>query len=184
MKLKSFIMLSFFCTLIYADVCHLAYVNQRLSDIFSGPTVCENGTVDSVTVNGPLTINGTTIKTLKVNGPVTADLANISSLHINGILNITHSKVSIVEINGQLSSENNEFGSLNIHGISKLTNSIVLNDISISKDAGSSNRLEIYLYQNTNIHGDIVFKNGNGTVYKSSTAIITGKVLNGKIVNI
>lgn len=184
MKIKSLIILNAVCALTYAKVCYLNYGDQQVSEIFNGPTICENGEVDSITVNGPLTIKGTTIQNLLVNGPVTSNLANVNSSTINGLINANQSKFNDIKVNGVLSSKNSEFSSVKMHGDSNFTDSVVYKSLSISKDTDSKNELKTYLYQNTIIHGDIVFQNGEGIVYKSTSATINGKVYGGKIIDI
>lgn len=184
MKIKSLVILNTICALTYAKVCHLNYGEKQVSEVFNGPTTCEKGEVDSITVNGPLTIKGTTIQNLLVNGTVTSNSGDVNYATINGPIDANRSKFNNIKVNGVLSSKNSEFSSISMQGDSNFTDSTVLKNITISKDIDSKNSLKTYLYQNTIIHGDIIFQNGEGVVYKSSSATISGKVYNGKVVDI
>ena len=154
----------FFPLLCQAAICTLSSGGYKMGpSSFFGATVCSQGKMDSISVNGPLTINSTTLNSVSVNGTVTANQSKIGNLTINGVLTAVSSN----------------FNTVNIKGNAYFTNSKI-NNINVTQSPWFGS-YKIYLRSNTVVNGNIVFTKGHGIVYQSKNAKIVGTIIGGRI---
>lgn len=154
-----------------ADVCSLTYGGYQSGNHFNGPTQCGSGNIDSISVNGPLTISGTIIKNAGlINGPVNTQNAQITTLTMNGYLRSTSTSFTTINAKGNL-----EFTTRGSAGSN-------IGNIVISDSKPIPNNYKVCLNGNT-IVNNISFINGNGVIYKNTSAKITGTVSGAKVEN-
>lgn len=159
--------------------------NADVCKVTPGSVTCSKGEVDSLKGNGMVSVNGTTIRGITlVNGMLNADDASFSSLDING--NATLYKCSVndeAEIKGSLKASTTIFEkSLDIHSnYIRVVDTKIKNNINVHHIDNSAQR--VYLDNNSEVGGNIVFDDGNGTVFVSKGSTISGNVIGGKIIN-
>lgn len=158
----------------HADVCKHA----------PGSVTCNKGTVNSLNGNGLVSVNGTTVAGgTNVNGMLNADDANFSSLNVNGSVMLFKCTVNNeAEIKGTLKATSSKFErSLDIFSNSiRLSNSKIRDNIHVHH---TDNKMqEIYLTDNSEVGGDIIFDDGNGKVFVDASSNIKSKVIGGKII--
>lgn len=149
-----------------------------------GSVTCGKGTVDKLSGNGMVSVHGTTINgpTL-INGMLTADDANFSALSVNGSITLTQCTINeFANIKGSLNASSTKFErSLDIYSSairfinSKINNNLQVHHIDNPKQ-------EVYLDNNSEVGGDIIFDDGHGKVYIRGGSKIVGKVIGGEIV--
>jgi hypothetical protein len=149
-----------------------------------GSVTCGKGTVDKLTGNGMVSVHGTTVNgpTL-INGMLTADDANFSALNVNGSVSLTQCSINdFAEIKGSLNASSTKFErSLDIYSSTiRLINSKVNNALQIHHT--DNPKQEVYLDNNSEVGGDVIFDDGHGKVYIRGGSKIVGKVIGGEIV--
>lgn len=174
-KIISALMLTGAVTAANADVCKHA----------PGSVTCGKGTVDSLSGNGMVTVNGTTVEgATKINGMLNADDANFARLNVNGSVVLIQCVVNHgAEIKGSLKATSSKFEkSLDIFSSStRLISSKVNENLNIHH---TDNRTqEVFLENNSEVKGDIVFDDGHGKVYVRDGSKIGGNVIGGEIIN-
>ncbi len=159
----------------YADVCNFN----------PGSVTCGKGTIENLNGNGMVSINGTKITgTTAVNGMLNADDAHLNAMDINGSAILFKCTVnSEVKIKGALKASSSRFkSSIEIYSdYTRLVNTNVHKNINIHRNYGS--RQKLLLEDNSEVNGDIVFENGNGTVVLDQSSKILGNVIGGKIIS-
>lgn len=159
----------------YADVCK----------VVPGSVTCGKGTINNLSANGMVSVNGTTIDgPTIINGMLTADDANFRSLHINGSVSLIQCTVSTeADIKGTLNASSSKFEStLDIYSSSiRLINSKINNHLQVHHT--DNQKQEIFLDNNSEVVGNIIFDDGNGKVYVSGGSSIGGKVIGGEVIN-
>lgn len=150
-----------------ASACTLAEGAPGLGNTFYGPTNCNGGSVDSINVVGPLDVENTTINSVTVNGNVSAESATINALTLS---------------NGELRAQDSTFGTITASGNIYLDNSRVQN-ITINDTSGLDGSYAIYIDDTSVVTGNIVFSQGNGTVYETAGAQVLGTITGGQVVN-
>lgn len=182
--------------LMAAADCSLVYGGYQAGNTFNGPATC-SGQSDSVTVNGSLTLSSATASSLTVNGPLNASGSQISSATVEGAVNANSSKISDMTVNGPATLSNVTINNLTINGALQASGSNIsmieangdltftnstIGNITIDQTSGSG-AYKIYLLGNTVVNGNIVYKQGNGIVYKAPGAKVTGSVSGATVQN-
>lgn len=150
-----------------------------------GSVTCGKGEVESLKGNGMVSVNGTTVRGITtVNGMLSADDASFSSIDING--NVTLYKCSVndeAEIKGSLKASSTIFEkSLDIYSnYIRVVDTKIKNNINVHHT--NQPMQKIFLDNNSEVGGDIVFDDGNGTVFVSKGSKIVGTVIGGKVIN-
>lgn len=163
----------------------VSMANAEICKETLGSITCAKGIVKSLIGNGMVAVNGTTFEgpTL-INGMLIANDANFSSLKVNGHVSLMRCTVSSgMEIKGSLKASTAKFeSSLDIYSSStwfinsKITSNLHIHHIDNSQQ-------EVYLDNNSEIGGDIVFDDGHGKVNVSVGSKIGGSVIGGEVVN-
>lgn len=177
MKLKTIttaLMLASVVSLASAEVCKQT----------PGSVTCGKGTVDKLTGNGMISVHGTTVNgpTL-INGMLTTNDANFSALNVNGSVSLTQCSINeLAEIKGSLNASSTKFEhSLDIYsGAIRFINSKINNNLQVHHT--DNLKQEIYLDNNSEVGGDIIFDDGHGKVYIRGGSKIGGKVIGGEII--
>lgn len=177
MKLKtvvSALMLSGIVGAVHADVCKQT----------PGSVTCGKGRVNSLTGNGMVSVAGTTIEgPTIVNGMLTADDANFSTINVNGSVSLMQCTVNdAAEIKGSLKASSTKFErSIDIYSSSiRFINSKINNNLQVHHI--DNPKQEIYLDNNSEVGGDIIFDDGAGKVYVRGGSKIIGKVIGGEVI--
>ena len=130
-------------------------------------------------------VSGTTIEgPAVINGMLTADDTSFSSLNINGSASLIQCTVnSFAKIKGSLKASSVKFeSSLDIYSsLTRFINSKTNNNLHIHHI--DTPKQEVYLENNSEVGGDIVFDDGHGKVYVSGGSKIDGNVIGGEIIN-
>lgn len=159
----------------HADVCKIA----------PGSVTCGKGTVSSLTGNGLVSVNETTVEGATIiNGMLSADYATFASLNVNGSTTLMKCSVNgDTEIKGALKASATKFnGALDIFSNStKLMNCKISQNIQIHHTDDKNQ--EVYLDNNTEVSGDIVFDDGHGKVYVRGNSKINGQIIGGELVS-
>ncbi len=177
MKLKTItsalILASVVSTSANAEVCKQA----------PGSVTCGKGTVDRLNGNGMVSVHSTTVNgPTFVNGMLTADDANFSALNVNGSVTLTQCTINdVADIKGSLNASSTKFErSLDVYSdTTRFINSKVNNNLQIHHTDHSTQ--EVYLDNNSEIGGDIIFDDGHGKVYIRGGSKIVGKVIGGEL---
>ncbi|MBA2651037.1 MAG: hypothetical protein H0U73_02010 [Tatlockia sp.] len=150
-----------------------------------GSVTCGKGTVSSLSGNGMVTVNGTTVEgATHVNGMLNAEDSNFSSLNVNGSTTLFQCTVNQdIEIKGDLKASSTKFEkSLDIFSSSiRFINSKVSENLHIHHTKNKSQ--EVYLDNNSEVSGDIIFDDGQGNVFVRGGSKIGGKVIGGELIN-
>lgn len=149
-----------------------------------GSVTCGKGTINRLTGNGMVSVNGTTIDgPTTVNGMLTADDANFSSININGSVSLMQCTVNdIAEIKGSLKASSTKFEqSVDIYSNSIRFINSKIND-SLKVHHTDNVKQEVYLDNNSEVGGDIIFDDGHGKVYIRGGSKIIGKIIGGELV--
>ena len=174
-KIVSALMLVGAVSTAHADVCKYA----------PGSVTCGKGTISSLSGNGMVSVYGTTIEgETIINGMLTADDAKFSSLNVNGTANLVQCTVnSDAEIKGALKASSTKFeNTLDIFSNStRFINSKINNNLQVHHT--DNNLQEVYLDNNSEVGGDIVFDGGHGKVYVRGGSKIGGHVTGGEVIN-
>ncbi|MCC5792136.1 MAG: hypothetical protein JJT82_05945 [Legionellaceae bacterium] len=173
-KVISALMLTGAVAAVNADVCKHA----------PGSVTCGKGTVGSLSGNGMVTVNGTTVEgATDVNGMLNADDAHFASLNVNGSVILIQCIVNQgAEIKGSLKATSSKFEkSLDIFSSSiRLINSKINENLQVHHTDNKSQ--EVFLENNSEVSGDIVFDDGHGKVYIRGSSKIGGNVIGGEII--
>lgn len=149
-----------------------------------GNVNCGTGVVDSLQGSGTVVANGTTVSgSTLVNGLLNADDANFSSLEVNGSAKLTQCTVNDVSIiKGYLTASSTKFQkSMKIYSNkARFINSKVNGDLRLFHT--ESNNQTVYLDNNSEVTGDIIFDDGAGEVILRGKSKIGGKVVGGQVV--
>ncbi len=149
-----------------------------------GSVSCGAGTVEKLTGNGMVSMHGTTVNgPTTINGMLTADDANFSALNVNGTVSLMQCSVNeYAEIKGSLNASSSKFEqSLEIYsGTVRFINSKISNNLQIHHTDDS--KQEVYLDNNSEVGGDVIFDDGHGEVYLRGGSKIVGKVVGGRVV--
>lgn len=149
-----------------------------------GSVTCGKGTVSSLSGNGMVTVNGTTVEgATNINGMLNAEDSNFSSLNVNGSTTLFQCTVNQdIEIKGALKASSTKFEkSIDIFSNSiRFINSKVSNNLQIRHTQNKNQ--EVFLDNNSEVGGDIVFEDGQGKVYVRGGSKIGGKVIGGEVV--
>lgn len=150
-----------------------------------GSVTCGEGTVSHLSGNGTITVNGTIVDGATViNGMLTATDANFSLLTVNGSVSLMQCSVKGgAEIKGSLQASSSKFDkSLDIFANSaRFINSKINNNLQLHH---TDNPLqEVYLDNNSEVVGNIIFDDGHGTVYVRGHSKIGGHVIGGTVIN-
>ena len=167
-----------------ASVCRLIVPVPQVGSTYNGPTICHEGTLSDVHVNGPVHMKGTTITDLlSVNGPAMVESAKIADVKINGPLMMLDSTLTgkQVKINGPLMAKKSMIkGDINI-----ATKHIKLDQTSaknIVVRAGHRRKSTIVDLENHSVvSGDIIFKGKAGVVVLKTGSVVKGQVINGRV---
>ncbi|WP_131794004.1 hypothetical protein [Fluoribacter gormanii] len=163
----------------------VSMANAEVCKETPGSITCGKGTIKSLTGNGMVSVSGTTIEgPTVINGMLTADDASFSSLNVNGSASLMQCTVnSVAEIKGSLKASSAKFeSSLDIYSSStRFINSKTNNNLHIHHI--DNPKQEVYLENNSEVGGDIVFDDGHGKVYVSGGSKIGGSVIGGEIIN-
>lgn len=150
-----------------------------------GSVTCGTGVVSNLEGNGIVSVNGTTIEGgTNVNGMLNADDAHFDSLNVNGSVTLFKCIVNnVAEVKGSIKATSSKFEkSLEVFSNSiRFSNSKIRDNIHVHRT--DSKTQEIYLDDNSEVGGDIIFDDGNGRVYVDSGSKIISKVIGGKIIN-
>jgi len=156
---------------------------SQVCNVLPGSVDCGTGTIDQIHGNGVVNIDGTTVTgATMVNGMLSAKNANFSSLEINGSATIFNSIINNQSsIKGTLAASSTKFNNgLTIYSsLTKFTKSRVIGDLHLSHI--DQNKQVIYLYDLSEVTGNIIFDDGQGIVFISGKSKIGGKVIGGKI---
>lgn len=158
---------------VYAsEVCHQ----------FSGGVNCGKGTMENVSGNGIVKINGTTVTgATMANGSFSAMDADLFSLDINGSANLSgclvHAQSSI---KGTLTASSTTFdnGLTMYSSITKLIKSKVNGDLRIPHI--NQKKPVVYLENGSEVTGNVIFDDAQGTVFVRGKSKIGGKVVGGE----
>ncbi|EHL32891.1 hypothetical protein [Legionella drancourtii] len=163
----------------------VSMANAEVCKETPGSITCGKGTVKSLAGNGMVSVNGTTIEGATViNGMLTADDASFSSLNVNGSVSLMQCTVSSgAEIKGSLKASSAKFeSSLDIYSSStRFVNSKANGNLNIRHI--DDLKQEVFLDNNSEVGGDIVFDDGHGKVYVSGGSKIGGSVIGGEVIN-
>ncbi len=174
-KLSSAMMLVGAVSMANAEVCKEA----------PGSVTCGKGRVKSLIGNGTVTLNGTTIEGPSIiNGMLTADDASFSSLNVNGSASLMQCTINLgADIKGSLKASSAKFeSSLDIYSnSSRFINSKISNNLHIHHTDHS--KQEVFLENNSEVGGDVIFDDGIGKVYVSGGSKVNGKVIGGELIN-
>lgn len=174
-KIITALMLTGAVTAANADVCKYA----------PGSVTCGKGTISSLSGNGMVTVNGTTVEgATNVNGMLNADDANFASLNVNGSVTLIQCTINQdSEIKGSLKASSSKFEkSLNIFSSSiRFINSKINENLQIHHTENKTQ--EVFLDNNSEIGGDVIFDDGQGKVYVRGGSKIGGNVIGGEIIN-
>lgn len=183
-----------------ADVCRLTYAGYHSGKQFDGPTSCANGNTDGILVNGPLTTTSTIFSgAVRVSGPLVAKGGTFQSVHVQGPLigDKTYLKGGAT-VNGPVKLNGSKVGAaLIINGpliaiktwlkdVIVSSNIVTITDSSANNitikdhDDGASNAPVVFIQGKSTVSGDITFVGRAGRVHLDQTAVIKGKVVNGK----
>lgn len=150
-----------------------------------GSVTCGKGTVSSLSGNGMVSVNGTIVEgSTIINGMLTATDANFGLLNINGGVSLMQCTVNdSSEIKGSLSASSSKFEkSLDIFSSSiRFINSKINNNLQIHHTDNKTQ--EVYLDNNSEVVGNIVFDDGHGKVYVRGDSKIGGSVIGGEVIN-
>jgi len=160
-------------------------VSADVCKINPGSVTCGKGTVDSLTGNGMVTASGTTVKgPAIINGMLKAEDTSFQSLKVNGNTSLIQCTVNeIADVKGGLDASSTKFErTLDIYSTSiRLINSKVNENLHIHHNMNKDQ--EVYLDNNSEVGGDVIFDDGHGKVYVRGGSKINGNVIGGKIVN-
>lgn len=163
----------------------ISTANADVCKEMPGSVTCGKGTVDRLTGNGMVSVNGTTIDgPTHVNGMLTADDASFGSLNVNGSVSLTQCTVNTgADIKGSLKASSSKFeSSLDIYSVStRLINSKVNNNLHVFHT--DNQKQEVYLDNNSEVGGDVIFDDGHGKVYVRGGSKVIGNVIGGEIIN-
>ncbi|MBA4696642.1 MAG: hypothetical protein H2069_04540 [Legionella sp.] len=153
--------------------------------IAPGSVTCGQGTVNSLVGNGMVSVNGTTITgPTSINGLLTADDASFTSLQVNGSTSLVQCTINLdADIKGSLKASSTKFeNTLHIYSnSSRLINSKVNQNLHVHHT--DSLKQEVYLDNNSEVGGDIIFDDGQGKVVLRGGSKIKGTVKGGEVVN-
>lgn len=163
----------------------VATANADVCKETPGSVTCGKGTVLSLTGNGMVSVNGTTIEgPTHINGMLTADDASFASLNVNGSVSLMQCSVNTeADIKGSLKASSSKFeSSLDIYsGSTRFINSKVNNNLHVHHT--DTKNQEVYLDNNSEVGGDIVFDDGHGKVYLRGGSKVVGNVIGGELIN-
>lgn len=163
----------------------MSVAHAQVCKIAPGSVTCGKGTVSSLTGNGLVSVNETTVEGATIiNGMLSADYATFTSLNVNGSTTLMQCVVnSDTEIKGALKASATKFlGSLDVFSNStKLMNCKVSHNIQVHHTDHKNQ--EVYLDNNTEVAGDIVFDDGHGKVYVRGGSKINGQIIGGELVS-
>lgn len=158
----------------FADVCKIE----------PGSVTCGKGTVSELSGNGMVTVSGTTVTgDTNVNGLLRADDANFGSLQVNGSASLTECTINnTADIKGTLNASSTKFENiLDVYSsLSRFINSKMNNNLHIHHN--DAKKQLVYLDNNTEVNGDIIFDDGNGEVVVRGGSKIAGKVIGGQAI--
>lgn len=148
-----------------------------------GSMTCGKGTVNKLIGNGMVSVKGTTVNgPTIVNGILVADDANFSSIDVNGSVSLMQCTVNeAAEIKGTLNASSTRFErSLDVYSSSiRFINSKITNSLQVHHN--DNPKQEIFLDNNSEVGGDIVFEDGQGKVYLRGGSKIVGKIVGGEV---
>lgn len=166
MQYKTILVVALFGpVLAFGNICKLASGAYPVSATYYGPTNCDTGQLDKISVVGPLNLNGTTIGTVSVVGPAEATSANIQNLSIEGTLKASGSQFGTITITG------------NVYLDSSMAQTIII------KGAPDFGQPVLYLSEGSRISGNVVFEKGGGLIVASGGSQVLGTVTGASIEN-
>lgn len=158
-----------------AEVCKIA----------PGSVTCGKGTVNSLFGNGMVSVNGTTITgPTNINGLLTGDDASFTSLQVNGSVSLFQCTINLdADIKGSLKASSTKFeNSLNIFSNStRLINTRINENLHVHHTESLTQ--EVYLDNNSEVGGDIIFDDGQGKVILRGGSKIKGTVKGGEVIH-
>ena len=170
-------LIAFLCCITFnvmADPCQAVYGPY-------GPVQCDVGTSNAVSANGPVIMEGTTVLGgTNINGTLNADHSVFNALQVNGTVVLKNSIVQgDTQINGALFARKSWFN----RRLTLASNSVVFEDtqsVGIAFLSTSSSPKIIVLGGNSQVNGNISFKDKDGIVCMSQTAQILGTIVGGQ----
>lgn len=175
---------------------------QRGNTSVYGSTIANNTQFENLTIMGNLKYNKLKItESLTINGRLDGELLDCDRLVLNGLLKghriIIRDSATIngsidandLDIHGVLTMKQSKngpfiarksnFEKIVIHGKKVEMAECIIDSIIFEENKNPS---ELHLSGNSLVKGDVIFKSGNGKVFKSSDSKIAGKVEGGKVI--